>query len=135
MQMQCLSQGRDIGPEQVPNHCPRCLNRILSADMTSQLLTIDVCLKEGRHGLCWRETLCVLEIWRRRGLAECQVQVGRTKPTPAFFSHVPPPYSYMDQFWEEVIMVCPFKQNKWPKILQCYGIFLYLFLPRHRGHR
>ena len=58
--MQCLSQDRDIGPEQVPNHCPRSLNRILSADVTSQLLSTDVCLKEGRHGLCWRETLCVL---------------------------------------------------------------------------
>ena len=81
----------------------------------------------GRPSVSW-------EIWRRRGLAECQVQVGRTRPTPAFFSPVPPPYSFMDQSWEELIMVCPFKQNKWPKILQCYGIFLYLFLPRHRGH-
>ena len=55
-----LSGDRDIGPDQVPNHCPRSLNRILSADVTSQLLSTDVCLKEGRHGLCWRETLCVL---------------------------------------------------------------------------
>ena len=73
------------------------------------------------------------EIWRRRGLAECHVQVGRTSP-PSAFSPMPPLYSLVDQFWEELIMVCLFKQEEWPKILQCYGIFLYLFLPRHGGH-
>ena len=101
--------------------------------MTSQLLTIDVCLKEGRHGLCWRDTFCVLGNMKEERF-HWMSSASREDKSTLSLSPVPPLYSLMDQFWEELIMVCLFKQEEWPKILQCYGIFLYLFLPRPRGH-
>lgn len=65
------------------------------------------------------------------------MEVVRTSPTSAFLSPVPEhSHTFHGPIWGGVAyMVCPFKQEEWPKIFWCYEILLHLFLPRCREHR
>lgn len=78
----------------------------------------------GKYGKCgaWLNVKC--KSW------------GQAQPQPSSLPCLSTAIPFMDQFAGGVAyLVCPFKQEQWPKIFWCYEILLHLFLPRCRERR